>query len=342
MATVLTTDFNYTYPGLLSTEVLYKPTVDTPAINSIARILQGIKFKQQLPLTTPLQKIVKAYEGCSRTFNGATELFNRTLEVDELDVNLEFCKDDFTGWLQSPKAFNIFAEQLNNGIDSFNLDGTIVNTIITNLIEDAVRRDLFRVLSFGDKNDANADYNQLDGIWTKLIEDSGSGSTYCVRRSATLGTGTLSADEALTALRSSYEQADPILKQMPNSMKHFLVTGSVYENLYASYESKSNGTERQFSLLLDGSNGLTYRGIPVIPVYAWDTALADTDNPLNGEVEHLILYTTPDNHFVGVEASSDLSRIEGWYERKDRKYYFEGNMKIGYQYGHCDLQVIAY
>jgi len=90
-----------------------------------------------------------------------------------------------------------------------------------------------------------------------------------------------------------------------------------------------------------GIGNITFKGIPVIPVRFWDTLLSDSTNPLFGTTAHLVLYTTKENHRIGVEASSDLTKIEGWYERKDRKFYFEGDMKFGYQYLHCDLQTIV-
>jgi hypothetical protein len=101
-------------------------------------------------------------------------------------------------------------------------------------------------------------------------------------------------------------------------------------------------TEQAFENLQKGLTTLTYKGIPVIPVDVWDLFLAESDNPLFATTRHLILLTVKDNHILGVEQGSDLNKIEGWYERKDRKFYYEADMKFGYNYLHCDLQTIAY
>jgi antibiotic biosynthesis monooxygenase (ABM) superfamily enzyme len=55
-----------------------------------------------------------------------------------------------------------------------------------------------------------------------------------------------------------------------------------------------------------------------------------------------IIYTTPDNHWIGVSQAADIDGINAWYEKKDRTYYIENQFKLGYQYAHCDLQVVSY
>jgi len=77
-------------------------------------------------------------------------------------------------------------------------------------------------------------------------------------------------------------------------------------------------------------------------VNLWDVWLQDSNNPLYATTRHLILLTTKANHILGVEQGADLNKIEGWYERKDRKFYYEADMKMGYNYLHCDLQTIMY
>lgn len=329
-------NFDYTYNGKLSTEVLFRPSIDTPAIGDFFTIFPQLKYSQKVNLLLPLEKVVKAYTSCGRTFTDGIDITNTTLTLTQLEINMEWCKDDFEGLVG-----NVLAEEwLRTGVGEFDPSGTEIQKIIDQHVSDAARRDTFRIFSFGDTNDADADWNQLDGLWPTLIANSGTGAAYCVRRTSDLA-GTLASGAALTALEAAYTGSAIILKQLPNSMKYFGVTGSVYENLLASYESNSNGTENQFTLLKDGADNLTYRGIQIKAIYAWDSALADTTCPLFGRT-NLILYTTKTNHAVGVDVESDQTAISGWYERKDRKYYIEGFQRLGYNYIHCDLQTIAY
>jgi hypothetical protein len=342
MATALTTSFGYTYPGIVSTNVLFKPTEDTPAISEMVTVDQGISFRKRYNLLTSLSKILKPYTGCARTYSGSKVITDIFLETKEFQVGLEWCKDDFTQQLTS--AYNLLAQEyLKTGNESFNPEGTEVNSIITKLIDDAVRRDVFRRFSFGAQDSSSADWSQIDGLWTRLIDTSG-GSNYCVRRvtGTSLGTAALAADEARDVLKAAWLQSSNLLKQIPKSSLTYWVTGSIYDNWIESLQGTGAVTEQAIENIQKGITTLTYNGIKVRPVRIWDTELEDTDNPLNATTRHLVLLTAKENHIFGCESSADLNKIEGWYERKDRKYYFEGDMKFGYQYLHCDLQTIAY
>jgi hypothetical protein len=199
-------------------------------------------------------------------------------------------------------------------------------------------------------NSSSSNYNQFDGLWDRLIDSAGA-SNYCVvRGGSALGTGTLSAGAALTALEAVYAASNPLLKEMIGKTT-FWVTGSIYDNYVQSLVGTGNVSANQFQNTIDGVNGslqqtvgggVHYKGIPIRPVRFWDTSLADTNNPLNSTTRHLILLTVKENHILGVENGPDLNKIEGWYERKDRKFYYESDMKFGYNYLHCDLQSIAY
>ena len=343
MASALETNFNYTYPGILTTEVFFKPVEDSPALADIAIIDQGISYKKQYNILPQLSKILKPYAGCARSYDGTQEITNKTLETKEFEANLEWCKDDFTDYLTN--SYNYLAqEMLKSGVESFDPSGTPVATMINRLIEDALRQDVFRRISFGDTGSASADFDTIDGVWTQLIADSGTASTYCVRRASgtSLGTSALAAGEALDTLEKVYAQSANILKALPTNKKAMFVTGSIWDNYFNSLAANGAVTEQAFSNLVNGVNSLTFKGIPVVPVRIWDTMLEDVDNPLNATTRHLVLYTTKDNHRIGVENGGDLNRVEGFYDRTDRKYYFEADMKFGYTYLHCDLQTIAY
>ena len=247
------------------------------------------------------------------------------------------CAEDFEGTMG-----NIIAEEaLRSGIDRNDISGTELETIINRLLEDALRRDVFRIFSFGDKNSGSTDYDQTDGLWTRLIADAGSGESYCVQQTGTFGTGALADDKALAEFKAAYEGANNILDQIPENQKAFYVTRSVYDNLVSSYESVSTGSDLQVTFQQDGIPVVRYRGVPVVKVSFWDESLADTDNPLNGTVEHLLLYTTMENHVIGVGDTADLNRIDGWYSKDYDLDKFDSKMRMGYNYLHCDLQVIA-
>jgi ATP-dependent Clp endopeptidase proteolytic subunit ClpP len=348
-AAILETNFNYTYPGILTTEIFYKPTLSTPALSDLFIIDQGISFRKRYNLVTELRNLLRPYGGCARVFNNNIQnITNTTVEVKEFQLAESWCKDDFTDQLTGVYN-NLAQEWLKTGIDSFDPTGTPVAAVIDQILSDALRRDVFQRVCFGAGNSASVNYNQIDGLWDRLIDSSGA-SNYCVvRGGSALGIGTLAGGAALTALEAVYAASNPLLKEMIGKTK-FYVTGSVYDNYVQSLVGTGNVSNNQFQNTIDGPGGLSqtvgggihYKGIPVIPVRFWDSSLADANNPLFATTRHLILLTVKENHILGVEQGKDLNRIDGWYERKDRTFYYESNMKFGYNYLHCDLQSIAY
>lgn len=350
---ILETSFNYTYDGILTDQIYYKPAQNAPAIADIVTIDQNIKALKQYNLVTQLNKVVKPYTGCDRTFNGNRQLVtNTTVRTKEFQVSESWCKDDFTGYLTG--AYNVLAQEwLKTGIDSFDPSGTPINRVVDKLLTEAIKRDIFRRFSFAAGNSTDDDYNQFDGLWDRLIDSAGA-SNYCVvRASATNGAGAtgfgitaLATNAAITALESAYTNSNILLKeQIDGGGATFWVTRSVWDNYYNTLIANgavTQVTEASFQNLQKGLSNITYKGIPVRPIGLWDTFLAESDNPLFATTRHLVLLTIKENHILGVENGADLNKLEGWYERKDRKFYYEADFKLGYNYLHCDLQTIVY
>lgn len=345
---ILETNFNYTYPGILTTDIFYKPTLDTPALSDMFIIDQGIQFQKKYNLVTQLSNLLQPYGGCTRVFNNNRQLVtNTTVTTKEFQVSESWCKDDFTGQLTG--VYNVLAQEwLKTGNRSFDPSATPISAVIDQVMSDALRRDVFQRVTMGAGSSSSTNYNQIDGLWRRLIDSSGA-SNYCVvRGGSALGVGTLGAGTALTALEAVYASSNALLKQLISKCT-FYVTGSVYDNYINSLIGNGSVSNQQFLNLTAGTggntttgSGINYKGINIVPVRFWDSTLADVNNPLNATTRHLILLTVRDNHILGVENGADLNKIDGWYERKDRKFYYESDMKFGYNYLHCDLQAIAF
>lgn len=329
MANILTENLNYVWDGQTSAEMFFRPSVQTPEFNALFTIEDRVLSKKQLNLVGNLRNIVQKYDGCARpTPSSGIDITNRTLEVTELEVFLEQCKDTFED--------SVFEEVLKSGIDRNDIQGTQIESAIMNIVIDAMRRDNFDLVSFGEvgATGAAAFLDKFNGLWTKLIAGV---STYEVERiGGALGQDPLAADVALNRLRFMYETSNKTLRGIPNRV--FAVTQSIYDNLLTSYESITSGSNLQFQLLTDGTQSLTFRGVPVIPIIAWDDAIEryELSDP------HRILYTVKENHAVGLNVQSDDQKVGAWYERKDRQVYFEALYRLGYQYKHNLLQAIAY
>jgi len=349
MVSIVETNFNFTYPGILTTDLFYKPTLSSPALSDMFTIDQGISFQKRYNVVPGLSKIVKPYTGCGASnSNGSRDLIsNVTLVTKEFRMQEAWCKDDFTQQLTG--VYNHLAQEwLKTGERSFDPAGTPIDGVIQEVLTDAMRRDLFIRATMAAGNSSSADYNQIDGLWDRLIDSSGA-SNYCVvRAGSALGTGTISASNATAALEAVYINSNDLLKEQMDKAV-FWVTGSVYDAYVNQLVGTGNVSQAQYEALINGikgngtwNGGITYKGIPLNPVRLWDSSLADSNNPLYGTTKHLVLLTIKQNHMLGVESSADLNKIESWYEMKDSKRYYRSDFKIGYQYLHCDFQTIAY
>jgi hypothetical protein len=128
-----------------------------------------------------------------------------------------------------------------------------------------------------------------------------------------------------------------VLKQLPADQKRFFVTGNVYESLMAYYENNANSggfVEREE----DGVMRLFYRGVPVIPLYAWDDWIS-TDN-LGNNVR--ILYTTPENHVIGVQEAATIGNTRFWFDPNTNLNKIYSRFKLGYNYVFSKLQAVSY
>ena len=340
MTSILETSFNYTYPGILTTDIFYKPTLQSPALSDIFTIDQDIKFKKVYNLVTQLDKIVRPYTGCGADVNTNRQLITNTeVQTKEFQMYEGWCKDDFTSQLTGVYN-NLAQEWLKTGEAQFDPAGTPIDKVIMTVLKDGMQRDIFRRVSFAAGDSADADYNQFDGLWTRNIDSSGA-ANYCVRRAGTaLGTGALSAGNALTHLDTMWNASSILLRNQPN--KKIFVTRSIWENYAASMRGVGSVTEQAFANQQSGTPTLRYNGVDVIPVDLWDVFLAESDNPLTASARHLIMMTVRENHILGVENGADLNSIDSWFEKKDQKRYYRSSFKLGYNYLHCDLSTIMY
>lgn len=332
-------ELNYSYPGQTTLDVLLKPTTQHSVFTELFDTISGIKSLHQLGLIGSQSKIVKADDlSCGRTTTGSgIPITNRTLKVCNMKVFFQQC---------GAEVFKntIYEEWLRSGNAKQDLTNTSAMPIIDALLRDAISRDIFRIMSWGDEADADNDYNQCNGMFRTLLNATGDyAADACVERAPTPlpQTGALADGEALASLIEIDEIADATLYQDPN--KKLYVTRSIFQNLQKSYESTTSGSDIQFKLLPDGSQGgLMFRGIPLIVNALWDKDLKDPTNPFFNIIKHTIILTTPLNNVIGFEEATNTTEMRAWYSLDDDIMNFSAKFALGYQFRHCDQTVIAF
>lgn len=340
MASSYTYSPGYTFPGNLPLEIFTKPSIGTPALSDMFTIRQGIRTDEYLILQGQLDKILGASEGCEPSYTTSGTFTDRKITVGKFGAYLKWCKEDF---ISTASALTNDPSWVADGLDGYDASAKVRKVWMDEMI-DALRRDYFRIALFANDTAPSGFWSQIEGLFVKLHD---ANASYCVKRVGnSLGnsqTTVLTTDEALDALRRTHTDAAIILKSLAPQDKVFWVTGAVYENLMASYESKNGGTEVQFRYLENGTESLKFRGIDVKPIYMADSVLSsDTTCPWYGNMRNFIIYTPKasskfSNLVLGTENASDLNKIKMFFDEKDDVTYAKHEARLGVNFIHCDL-----
>jgi hypothetical protein len=303
-------------------------------------IRQGIRTDEYLILQGQLDKILGASQGCEPSYTTSGTFTDRKISVGKFGAYLQWCKEDF---ISTASILTNDPTWVADGLDGYDASAK-VRSVWMNEMVDALRRDYFRIALFANDTSGNSFWNQIEGLFVKLYD---ANAAYCVKRvSNSFGNSqntVLTTDEALDALKRTHTDAAIILKSINPQEKVFWVTGAVYENLMASYESKNGGTELQFRYLTDGAPELKFRGVDVKPLYMADHVLSsDSTCPWYGNLRNFIIYTPKasskfSNLVLGVENASDLNNIKMFFDEKDDITYAKHEARLGVQFIHCDL-----
>ena len=152
----------------------------------------------------------------------------------------------------------------------------------------------------------------------------------------------LGSGESEDILLGLVNGSDRVLKEVPKANKIFLVADDVYEN-YITY-NEGLGTERSHTMLLDGVEFTTYRGIMMIPM-GWGVHL-DADFPhVSTELyayPHRVILTETTNLVMGLDAMSEYNQTRIWYNEDEQENRFRNQVKLGTQYVHPKLMSVAY
>ena len=336
----------YTYPGILSTELLEKPLIDIPALSTLYTIRPGIRSNEQLHILNPISTILeKGTNTCIPTYSQGGSITGKTLTTGLFEVNRSWCKKEFQGLLSTYNVYGDDPSYVGNGLSGYELGGKLRAKVLNSLLG-TLQQDIFKVAFLGQTAYSGSSvYSTIDGLWTNYLDGFGS---YCIKPVYNAlpngATSVLNANQARDTFRLMWGQAPTTLRSRMASalggVKLF-VTGSMWDNYLNSLEDNCC-VEGSWRLLQDGTKTLYYRGIELVPLWILDYTLENEANPYTGLLRHFAILTSPSNNVFGVESTSDLNNLELCYDCKDKTTYIQGEMRFGVNYIHCDETVIAY
>ena len=208
--------------------------------------------------------------------------------------------------------------------------------------------DIHRMFWFADANDADADWNQFDGLISLFLDASATiGATRFVDMEATSfqTSDVLATDGAYGIMKQLYSAQTAELRQVPVAEKKFYVTNTIWDNLMDTYEDLNSSTG--LLRLIDGGK-MYFRGIEVVSVPEWSSSLADSTNPHYtgsglGIGSNLVVYTAPANIVIGTDVTSPTSEFKVRYNDDDDELMkVVAKFKLGAQFVHESLVALAY
>lgn len=333
---------------------IFNKTFNKPSLKEFHQIVEGIKAKQQIVFLGLMGLTGKKKTGCS------TPIGTNTIQNSEKYWNPVIIAEKFGEcWDTIKETFFVWGTK--NGISRDDLTDTDFANFLEDRMSDALLEALFRVSWFGDKTAEEApdglltagtdvDYfNPVDGFWKQLFAIAPSSSSprrveitrnaqtsYTAQAFTNTDTTNMVATNIFASLKYN---ADYRLREQNNLV--YIATQSLTDQYVK--ELRSQQLDASFTRIESGYQAIMFEGIPVIPVNFFDRYIRDYfDDGDKLYMPHRAVLTTTDNLAIGVESSNNLSELDSWFSRDDRKYYVEFSVNIDAKVLEDELVQVAY
>jgi len=325
MANVATNSIAATYSGANLNEIFYEPVFRSDDIMRNYRVIPNVKHKMNVYTSAALTKIVRTQAGCNDAEAGTFNVDDKVLTAGRCRVALSQCSDEFYG--------TYIEEMYRSGVDVNNIEGTqladaIVNRAVTGIASDVVR------LAWGGDTAVGiaAEYKIFDG-WMKLMA-----AETVIEFAGTEAAPT--AADAIGLIRNVYDQAPASLQQVAAGDKKMFVTPKIFNAYLANLEGSS--ADLAIVNQVDGMRRVMFRGVELVPMYEWDTILADTNPALfttagGANVNNGVCYCAVENLIIGSDVTDPEGSFKVFYDDLEEKMFFRGYFKLGVQYLYSSL-----
>ena len=326
MANIANDGINAEYGGAQLNEIFYEPVFRSDDIMRNYRVIPNVKHVMNVYTAAALTKIVEVYSTCSATSGSKQfDISDKVITAGRCRVALEQCTDEFFG--------TFIEESYRSGADVMNIEGTQLASAIVNRAVKGIASDVVRLAWGGDTTaGTDAAYLVFDG-WMKLM------AAETVLTVDAVAPADPSAANALALIMKIYDGAPAALQQVPAADKKIFVTPKLYNAYLQNLEG--NGADLAIVNRVDGAPRVSFRGVELVPMYEWNTILADT-NPalfLNGTTNFTegACYTAVENLIIGSDVTDPEGSFKVFYDDLEEKMFFRGYFKLGVQYLYSSL-----
>jgi hypothetical protein len=343
-----------TFAGTNASKYLLEPMFHSDDIMRNYTIYPNVKYKQFITMAPSLKSITAQNSGCG-TANACDPagftMEQKAIEVKQVSVKQEQCWNEFQ---------NLYiAESYKAGLSMPDLTGTQIAEVILDRVRKGIQYDTVRNMWAGDPAAAVADcsYQSMgNGLWESLSVGTAinsatqlrevTGGTTAAANLITVGAAITPADADLL-LQTVFDTAPAELQQIPASEKRMFVTPNIYNAWYGSLTTVASAgavdyghSEAQSGV---NYNRIHFRGVEVVPMYEWDTALtaltgADlpplfTAATAGIQATQGCIYAAKDNLIIGTNVSDPDNQLKIFYDEVSDNMYIRSNFTMGFQYG---------
>lgn len=313
------------------------------------RIREDVVVREKMIHAHMSKYITRKRLGCGERTNSGKPIFReKYLEVTNAQIWDEICAEDFGGTVAELAR--------KKGYDINNLEGTQIEDLLQELYANIWERDFQMIVQFGDSdiavpakpadNATDADkaayakaatLSITDGFWKQVFAGvaADADDPDKIIRAATVPTGNLAANYTRDVLLPAlYDGQSPLMDQVEDSQKLFVLSRSLYQNLAASMRNFATTGEQSTSFFKDGLGNMTYEGIPIVK-----------NKDIEQEVDTLKrrAYLTVKGGFqVGTDTHQQSQVMEGWYSKDTDLNNIRVRYKVGMNYLDGDVVIVAY
>ena len=322
--------FNISVQGATANRVYLDPIFKDvqPLEADIFQVMPNVVDRRNMVFVGPLDDYLRKRIGCGFDPAGNLNISERQIETYKVKGETQQCWDEFED--------TILMEALNKGVDMGDMTGTLMQQIIFNRMTQGAARQVNKLCWFGDRSKADKTINIVDGLWSVHIPKLQANNLIRVVDS---NSGTpLGSGGAIDLLDAVLDSATNELKGTAVGDRRLIVSNNVAEQLEKDIRNGVAGDSAFIREVEDGRMEMRFRGVVIVPMLRWQGLY---EQYLGVADANLVLYTVRQNLILATDRLSDVTSIDGWYEKKEEVTYFRTAFKLGFNYIHPKLMVAA-
>lgn len=354
MANVALDGIGAGYLGTYASKILLEPMFHSDDIMSNYTIYPAVKMRQNITMAPSLSSITAVHSGCGTTNTCDPAGFTVTqkyITVENVSVKQSQCWDEFKD--------QVIVESYKNGVNMPDLTGTQLADVIIDRVRNGIQSDMVRNMWAGDNAAGvvaiDCTYASMgDGLWVTLSAGGAINGTQMREVTGTLGAAatqyitvgaTLPAADAILILEDVYNTASSALQAIPASEKRIFCNPNIYNAWYSALTqvASAGSVDYGHSEAQVGKNRLYFRGVELVPMYEWDTALTAlaggtfpalfTAAVAGIDATAGCIYTAKSNLFIGTDVSRPENELKMFYDEVSENMYVRAGFTMGFQYG---------